>query len=68
MMYEGWDREALIRKIFNLERENEELKKELRSVRDERDDLSYRVRTELEPRLRQERRSYDAWATDPERR
>lgn len=66
-MYERWDREDMIRKIFNLERENEELRKELGSVRDERDDLSYRVKTELEPRLRQERRSYDAWVTDPER-
>ena len=66
-MYENWDRYSLIRKIFNLEDQIEQLKKQLSKANEINDHLSYRIKTELEPRIRNEHRAYDEWVTNPER-
>lgn len=53
-------------KIRQLERENEDLKKENRDQYSEINHLNFRIDQELEPRLRRERRAYDNWVTNPE--
>jgi FtsZ-binding cell division protein ZapB len=47
-------------RIEELKRENNKLSRDLEKV-------EYRVRNELEPRIKQEQRSYDNWVTNPER-
>lgn len=49
--YDDWSKERLAWKCRELEREIEQLV----------------IDNELEPRLQMERRSYDAWVTNPER-
>ena len=65
--YDDWSNERLAWKCRELEREIEQLKDELRSCKDEKDHLQFVIDNELEPRLQMERRSYDAWVTNPER-
>lgn len=65
--YDDWSKERLVWKCRELEREIEQLKNELQSCKDEKDHLQFVIDTELEPRLQMERRSYDAWVTNPER-
>lgn len=51
--------------IRHLRRDTEILEGKLKEAQQEKDSLSFRIRNELEPRLRQEQKSYDAWvATD----
>lgn len=40
---------------------------ELTQLRNEVDQLNFRIRNELEPRIKSERRAYDNWVTNPER-
>jgi hypothetical protein len=40
---------------------------ELTSLRNEVDSLNFKIRNELEPRIKSERRAYDNWVTNPER-
>lgn len=54
-------------RIDSLEIRIAELERENSKLRDERDSAEYRVRNELEPRLRQAAKDYDSWATSPER-
>ena len=65
--YDGWSKERLAWKCRELEREIEQLKNELQSCKDEKDHLQFVIDNELEPRLKAERRSYDAWVTNVER-
>lgn len=65
--YDDWSKERLVWKCRELEREIEQLKDELQSCKDEKDHLQFVIDNELEPRLQMERRSYDAWVTNPER-
>ena len=65
--YDDWLKERLAWKCRELEREIEQLKDELQSCKDEKDHLQFVIDNELEPRLKAERRSYDAWVTNPER-
>ncbi len=44
-----------------------ELEEENRKLRDERDHAEFRIRNELEPMIKEKRRAYDAYITDPER-
>ena len=50
----------LKREIEDLERENARLSSKLCSA-------NFKIETELEPRIKRERRVYDNWVTDPER-
>ena len=67
LRYDDWSKERLAWKCRELEREIEQLKNELQSCKDEKDHLQFVIDNELEPRLKAERQSYDAWATNPER-
>lgn len=67
-MYEGWSREDLLWKIRELKDRIRELEEENRNYHIENDSLRFRIRNELEPRIEREKRMYDAWVTDPERR
>jgi Zn-finger protein len=40
---------------------------ELTHLRDEVSSLNFKIRNELEPRIKSERRSYDNWVINPER-
>ena len=59
--------EDLLYDYKKLERKYDELKEKYTKIDLELDSASYRIRNELEPRIQQERRSYDNWATNPER-
>jgi len=66
-MYEGWSREDLIWKIRELNRKIEELEDKNRRLNEDNYSLRFKIDTELEPRLRAERRAYDAYVTNAER-
>ena len=53
--------ERLKNKIENLERKISNLNQENKTLQDSVDHAEYRIRTELEPRIKQEHRSYDFW-------
>ena len=61
------DIEELRYEIRRLKRENEELKEDVNRWRDKFNSANFRIETELEPRIQREKRSYDNWATTPER-
>lgn len=63
MEIEERDVEELKRKIQELKRENEKLSEELHLVEQEKEHLSFRIETELEPRIKQEKRAYDAYVS-----
>lgn len=65
--FDDWSQEDLAWKCRELSDEIEELKRELSECRAERNSLEFKIDTELEPRLKVERASYDAWVTNPER-
>ena len=50
-------------KISKLQDTISSLKQENRKLQENRDHAEFRIRTELEPRIRQEQRSYDIWIT-----
>ena len=50
-----------------LERNYDKLKEKYDKIDAELDSANFKIRNELEPRIQQERRSYDNWATNPER-
>ncbi len=66
--FDDWSKEDLAWKCRKLADENEDLKREIDRLRSENGSLEFKIRTELEPRIQRERRSYDAWVTNPERR
>lgn len=45
----------------------EDLQEEIKSLQRKLDSAEYRIRTELEPRIQREKRSYDCWVTNGER-
>ena len=55
--------EQLKSKIDKLTKQNQQLSKELSQTTDNLNHAEFRIQTELEPRIRQERRSYDLWVT-----
>lgn len=65
--YDGWSKEDLAWKCRELERQVEDLEESVKRLKSENDHLEFRINNELEPRLQSERRSYDAWVTNPER-
>ena len=50
-------------KISKLQDTISSLKQENRKLQEDKDNAEFRIRTELEPRIKQEERSYDSWAT-----
>jgi len=62
------DIEDLKWEIIRLKRENEELKTEVAKQRYKYDSAKFTIEQELEPRIEREKRSYDAWVTNPGRR
>lgn len=62
-----YDIEELRCEIRRLKRENEELKEDVNHWRDMFDSAQFKIDTELEPRIQREKRSYDNWATSPDR-
>lgn len=67
MRYDGWNKTDLLYKINELEQENRDLKDKVQQQRFEIEDLKFKIRNELEPRLRRECDSYDRWVTNGER-
>lgn len=55
--------ESLTYEINKLKSENESLREELRKEKDKKEGLQYRIDNELEPRLKKEACSYDAWVS-----
>lgn len=51
--------------IAQLRAQVRELTSILEKVMDERDSAQFRIRNELEPRLRSEKASYDSWVSEP---
>lgn len=45
----------------------EDLQEEIRNLQRKLDNAEYRIKTELEPRIQREKRSYDCWVTNNER-
>ena len=50
-------------KYLTLKEEYDKLREEYRNLDRKLDKAEYKLRTELEPRLASERRSYDCWVT-----
>jgi len=44
-----------------------DLREENRKLESKLDSAEYKIKNELEPRIKREERSYDNWVTDPER-
>lgn len=55
--------ERLKDKINKLSSQVSKLNQELKKTAEDRDHAEFRIRTELEPRIRREERSYDAWVS-----
>lgn len=55
--------ENLKYRIEKLERKNSELKKELDKVSEEKNYAEFRIKNELEPRIKQEKIRYDFWVS-----
>ena len=53
--------------IRNLRAKNERLERELSTALTSLSNADFRIEQELEPRIKAERRSYDAWVTSPDR-
>lgn len=54
--------ERLKSKIDKLSLQVSKLNQELKKTTEDRDNAEFRIRTELEPRIKQEQRVYDFWA------
>lgn len=65
--FDNWSQEDLVWKCRELCDEIEKLEHQLKECKLENSSLKFKIDTELEPRLRAERASYDAWVTNPER-
>lgn len=65
--YDNWSKEDLALRCRDLEREIERLKEENKRYYADREHYKYRIETELEPRIKSEKRAYDNYVTDPER-
>lgn len=65
--FDDWSKEDLAWKCRKLTDENEDLRRENDRMRSENNSLEFKIQTELEPRIRRERHSYDMWVTNPER-
>lgn len=63
-MMSDWEQEY---EVGRLRERVRELEAENCKLRDDLCAADYRIRHELEPNIRAERRAYDAWAIDPER-
>jgi len=50
-----------------LQRKYDKLQADYNKKYNELDSANFKIRTELEPRIQNERRSYDSWVTDPMR-
>lgn len=61
--YDFYTREQLICEIDKLNQEIVSLRDQIKNERDMVDGLEFRIREELEPRLRREAASYDAWVS-----
>lgn len=48
---------------YIINQKNKELEKQLNEARLDNDSLNIRIKNELEPRLKREERSYDAWVS-----
>ncbi|MDF2841585.1 MAG: hypothetical protein K0R00_11 [Herbinix sp.] len=59
--------ETLLRDYKKLQRKCDDLEENNRKLYDQLDSANFRIRQELEPRIKREGRRYDAWVTDPER-
>lgn len=44
-----------------------ELKEDYEKLQDDLSSANFKLETELEPRIRREKRAYDNWVTNPER-
>lgn len=53
--------ERLKNKVYDLQEKNRELSDKLRKEREVREGCEFRIRSELEPRIRREKASYDAY-------
>lgn len=60
-------REELLWRIDELRNRVRELESENQQLRDDLDSAEFRIRNDLEPRIRADRRAYDRMALDPER-
>lgn len=65
--HEDWPIEDLARHCRSLDGKIAQLQKELNRTEAERNSLQFRVDHELEPLIKAKNRSYDLWATNPER-
>ena len=61
--YDFYTREQLICEINRLNQEIVNLRSQIKNERDMVDGLEFRIKAELEPRLRREAASYDAWVS-----
>jgi len=59
--------ERLREMIISLRQENSMLKGELGKAETALDESRFRIRQELEPRIRREDQAYDMWITSPSR-
>ena len=50
-------------KVAQLKREKQELEEQLSKLRLDKEGLEFKIKQELEPRLKQEAQSYDAWVS-----
>jgi predicted nuclease with TOPRIM domain len=66
---EYWEEkyDNLLRKYERLQRDYEKLQNDYNKKDNELYSANFKIETELEPRIQSERRSYDAWVTDPMR-
>jgi regulator of replication initiation timing len=55
----------LERRVKNLIKNNRKLQEENKGLTNNLSDAEFKIKTELEPRIKQEERSYDNWATSP---
>ena len=61
--YDFYTREELICEINKLNQEIMNLSSQIKSEHDRVENLEFRIRAELEPRLKSEAASYDAWVS-----
>ena len=59
--------ESLRIKIDKLEDENSRLRGELRTTESRLRSAKFRITEELEPRINQDKKAYDTWASSPNR-
>lgn len=65
--FDNWSQKDLAWKCRELSDEVDDLKRRLALELEENYSLRFKIENELEPRLRAEKASYDAWVTNPDR-